>query len=60
MSDKSERTSDEGRVAPPKFGRNVTRPRVLHALEVVEEGAGVLDEIDRLIAAAAPRSAAVA
>ena len=60
MADNSERTSDKVRLAPPKFGRNVSRPRVTHALEVVEEVSGVLDEIDRLIAGSDRRSIAVA
>lgn len=60
MADNSERTSDEVRLAPPKFGRNVSRPRVTHALEVVEEVSGVLDEIDRLIAGSDRRPIAVA
>lgn len=48
----ADRVDDAGklqRITPPRFGRNVSRPRVLHALEVVEEGVDVLDEIDRLI-----------
>lgn len=48
MADRAEQPRTE-RITPPRFGRGVARPRVLHALEVVEECDGVLDEIDRLI-----------
>lgn len=40
------------RLAPPRFGRNVKRPRVIHARGLVEQGDDVLAEIDRLIAVA--------
>lgn len=53
MANRAEQPKTE-RVTPPRFGRNVERPRVLHALEVVEDGDSVLDQIDRLINLAAP------
>lgn len=61
MADATEQEPRQVQPTPPRFGRNVSRPRVSHALEVVDEGTSVLDEIDRLISLAAfDASAAVA
>ncbi|MGI8794534.1 MAG: hypothetical protein ACR2H3_15405 [Acidimicrobiales bacterium] len=51
-ADNDDKHKADARVTPPRFGRNVKRPRVDHALELVEHTLDVMADIDRLIAVA--------
>lgn len=49
MSDTPKERAREEQGRPPRFGRDVARPRAVHARAVIAAGADVLADIDRLI-----------